>query len=42
MTIRCVIAGCNWADGDTMLMGEDVALCQCCRRCGSFHYLPQT
>jgi hypothetical protein len=42
MTIRCLIAGCSWSEGQAMLMGTETLLCQCCSRCGSFRYLPQT
>ncbi|MDT9096705.1 PSPA7_2676 family Cys-rich small protein, partial [Escherichia coli] len=42
MTIRCLLAGCCWSDGVTMLMGRETFLCQCCSRCGSHRYTPQT
>lgn len=43
MTIRCLIAGCTWSQGEITLMGmaREPLLCQCCKRCGSFRYLPR-
>ncbi|MDP9941021.1 PSPA7_2676 family Cys-rich small protein [Ectopseudomonas alcaliphila] len=42
MTIRCLLAGCCWSEGVTMLMGRETFLCQCCSRCGSHRYTPQS